>query len=153
MNNILPLLYMLSFAAAGILIARAVFYRSDDMHRLFYGLVFGLVMLIWLPTLYAFLIDFTLLAQLLALATAVAGAVIATLIYAKKQRENGPIRFKNSFRDYLPVLVAAVPILVICFILHMSHTIVTASDGSLHVGQCTYGDLCMHLGFITSISV
>ena len=153
MNNILPLLYMLSFAAAGILIARAVFYRSDDMHRLFYGLVFGLVMLIWLPTLYAFMIDFTLLAQLLALATAVAGAVIATLIYVKKQRETGPIRFKNSFRDYLPVLVAAVPILVICFILHMSHTIVTASDGSLHVGQCTYGDLCMHLGFITSISV
>lgn len=35
----------------------------------------------------------------------------------------------------------------------LNHVIVPASDGSLHSGQSTYGDMCMHLGIISSISV
>ena len=44
MNNILPLLYMLAFAFAGVLIARPVFKNDDPLRRVFYGLVFGLAL-------------------------------------------------------------------------------------------------------------
>ena len=33
-----------------------------------------------------------------------------------------------------------------------THTILLNSDGSLHTGQATYGDMNMHIGFITSIA-
>ena len=39
-----------------------------------------------------------------------------------------------------------------CLVLLSSHTIVE-KDGALYVGQSTYGDLAMHLGFISSIAV
>lgn len=155
MNNILPLLYMFAFAACGVLIARPVFKNDDPLRRVFFGLVFGLMLLIWLPTLFAFLIDFTLAAQLLALGTAAIMALAATLVSIRR-KEKGPYgRFEKGElrKKLLPMLLTVLPILAVCFILHISHTIRTASDGSLHVGQCTYGDLCMHLGFISSISV
>ena len=34
----------------------------------------------------------------------------------------------------------------------MTHTIPAADNGSFHTGQSTYGDMNMHLGFITSIA-
>lgn len=155
MNTLFSILYMLAFALCGVLIARPVFRRDDPLRRVFFGLVFGLVMLIWLPTLFAFLIDFTLLAQLLALAAAVVGAAAACVFSAVRLKNAEFGRFKEGdLKKLLPLLlIAFIPITAVCFILHFSHTIVTASDGSLHVGQCTYGDLCMHLGFISSISV
>ncbi|MBR4635295.1 MAG: hypothetical protein IKO51_02925 [Clostridia bacterium] len=155
MNNILPILYMLAFAACGVLIARPVFKNDDPLRRVFFGLVFGLVLLIWLPALFAFLCDFTLAAQLLALGAAVLLAFAATLVSIRKIKKEDYRAFGRGElkKKLLPLLLTVIPILAICFILHISHTIRTASDGSLHVGQCTYGDLCMHLGFISSISV
>lgn len=150
-------IYMLAFAACGILIARPIFRRDDPLRRLFFGLVTGLVLLIWLPTLLAFLFSFTKQVQFIALGIAAAGAAAATVV-GIFQRRRGNIRReawtgKRLVSELLPLLAVAVPLTALGFILHINHTIVPASDGSLHVGQCTYGDLCMHLGFISSISV
>lgn len=38
-----------------------------------------------------------------------------------------------------------------CCLLY-THTLRPAEDGSMHCGQCTYGDMNMHLGFITSVA-
>ena len=150
--GILSVLYMLAFAACGILIAREVFSRDDTLKRLTFGLAIGLLMLIWLPTLFAFIISFNLAAQLLALAAAIAIAGFF-MLRSLKRRKNGAFAYKRTEREKLvPMLLTVVPITLILFILHLNHTIVSASNGSLHVGQCTYGDLCMHLGFISSIS-
>ena len=155
MQNTFATLYMLAFAGCGILIARPIFRKDDGIRRLFYGLVCGLVLLIWLPAVYAFIFkSFTKTVQFISLGTAAAIAAAATVISC--------VKFKGDHRKYekgelkaqlLPLLAAAVPLVFICFTLHIGHTITNASDGSLHVGQCTYGDLCMHLGFISSISV
>lgn len=155
MMNLLSLLYMLAFAACGVLIARPVFKKDDALHRLFFGLVFGLMMLIWLPTLYAFLVDFTLLAQLLALGTAVLLAGVASFVSLRRLKREDFRRYGEGElkKQLVPFILTALPLLLVIFTLHLNHTIVTASNGSLHVGQCTYGDLCMHLGFISSISV
>ena len=110
-------------------------------------------MLLWLPVLFAFILDFTLAAQILALAAAVFIAGVSTFFAVKKQK-NGKIKYKAaSKRDLVPLLVTIVPLVAVGWILHANHTITNASNGSLHVGQCTFGDLCMHLSFITSISV
>ncbi|MBR0156045.1 MAG: hypothetical protein IJM20_00810 [Clostridia bacterium] len=154
--DILATVYMLAFAACGILIARPVFRKDDPFRRIFFGLVFGLVMLIWLPTLLAFFLGFTKTVQYLALGIAVAAAGAATVVSILRNRR-GPqfsaFERKKLGHELIPLLIAAVPLAAIGFILHLNHTIVPASNGSLHVGQCTYGDLCMHLGFISSISV
>lgn len=153
MGNIISVLYILAFAGCGILTARPVFASDRPLKRILFGLTFGLVMLLWLPVLFAFILDFTLTAQILALAAAVLIAGIATYLCLKKQK-SGKIKFKaSSKRDIVPLLVTIVPLVAIGWILHANHTITNASDGSLHVGQSTFGDLCMHLSFITSISV
>ena len=153
MGNIISVLYILAFAGCGILTARPIFASDRPLKRILFGLTFGLVMLLWLPVLFAFILDFTLAAQILALAAAVFIAGVSTFFAVKKQK-NGKIKYKAaSKRDLVPLLVTIVPLVAVGWILHANHTITNASDGSLHVGQCTFGDLCMHLSFITSISV
>lgn len=151
--EILSVIYLLAFAFSGVLIAELVLSKDKPLRRIFYGLVFGLAMLLWLPTLFAFVIDFTLLAQLLALLTAVILGIVCCVIKNKRLSE-GKITVNRAKPENIKTMLwTAVPLLVIGWVLLSNHTIVTASNGSLHVGQCTYGDLCMHLGFISSISV
>lgn len=153
------LAYMLAFAASGWFLARLLLPRDRFMRRLLFGLTAGLVMLLWLPVLAAFVMDFTLAAQLVALAIACGIGVLSILLYNKKLRNDKDLAFAISqrprfdFKKELPLILTCVPLMVLGTVLLLNHTITSASDGSLHVGQCTYGDLCMHLGFISSISV
>ena len=141
MGNIISVLYILAFAGCGILTARPIFASDRPLKRILFGLTFGLVMLLWLPVLFAFILDFTLAAQILALAAAVLIAGVSTFFAVKKQK-NGKIKYKAaSKRDLVPLLVTIVPLVAVGWILHANHTITNASDGSLHVGQCTFGDL------------
>ena len=71
MGNIISVLYILAFAGCGILTARPIFASDRPLKGILFGLTFGLVMLLWLPVLFAFILDFTLAAQILALAAAV----------------------------------------------------------------------------------
>lgn len=43
------------------------------------------------------------------------------------------------------------PLLAFSIYLCFTHTL-SPEDGSLHCGQSTFGDMCLHLGFITSLS-
>ena len=157
--NIASLLYLLAFAVSGFAVCRLLLPRDRFVRQLLFGMTAGLVMLLWLPVLLAFIIDFTLAAQLIALVIAVGLFVVCTLLYNKKLKKDDVFaaavksRPRFSFKNERALILTCVPLILIGVILHCNHTIVSASDGSLHVGQCTYGDLCMHLGFITSISV
>lgn len=151
--KIISVLYLLLFALSGVMISRFVFHCDKKLKRIFFGLAFGLVMLIWFPVLFAFVFSsFNLMAQILAAVLAVLlGSIF--FILTEKQIRNGKIKLNIAKSNLKPFLLTVIPLTAIGFILHINHTIVPASDGSLHVGQCTYGDLCMHLGFISSISV
>lgn len=143
--NLASLLYLLAFAAGGFLLSAAVFRRETALHRIFFGLVFGLFLLIWLPALFSFLIGFTLLSQILALA--------ALLVIAGLSIRFGALKASGSVphRELLPLLATVLPLWLFSLILLSSHTILPRGE-TLWVGQSTYGDLAMHLGFITSIS-
>ena len=121
MGNIISVLYILAFAGCGILTARPIFASDRPLKRILFGLTFGLVMLLWLPVLFAFILDFTLAAQILALAAAVFIAGVSTFFAVKKQK-NGKIKYKAaSKRDLVPLLVTIVPLVAVGWILHANH--------------------------------
>ena len=148
MLNVLSLVYILIFAFSGFCAARLVFPKDRLLKQVMFGLAAGLVMLLWLPVLFAFVMGFTAAAQLAALGVAAAAALLC-LALGRKRAKTGSFDRKKD----IPLILACAPIILFSTVLMCNHYITNASNGSLHVGQCTYGDLCMHLGFITSISV
>ncbi|MBP1588445.1 MAG: hypothetical protein ILO53_08630 [Clostridia bacterium] len=61
-------------------------------------------------------------------------------------------KFLTKFtKDDAALIIAVVPFLVLVILMLLSHTL-NYDDGSFYTGQCTYGDMNMHLGFVTSIA-
>ncbi|MEG1882856.1 MAG: hypothetical protein RR224_03945 [Clostridia bacterium] len=145
MVELLSIVYMVLFALSGLCISGFLFYDERLLRRIWLGLAFGLCMLMWLPALISFIVGFTMLAQLLALVVCCAVGVLFWLLGHKRER------LHSHLKEELPVLCLIVPLLIFCCILLSTHTILPHADGSIWVGQSTYGDLCMHLGFISSI--
>jgi hypothetical protein len=145
MAIIISLVYLLLFALSGIGVSNLVFYRERPLVRVWLGLAFGLLMLIWLPALFSFALGFILIAQVLGLTV---GCAIGAVCYWYSRRKSLTfVPWKNE----LPVLISGGLLFVLCLVLLSSHTI-AERDGALYVGQSTYGDLAMHLGFISSIA-
>lgn len=145
----ISLIYMLIFVLCGLGISAIVF-RAERIHiRLWLGLVLGLAMLTWFPSLFAFFLDFRLLAHILAAALAIL-LTSTTFLYGKYRLKikvwHSPKTFSCNF------LIIALPVFAVGFSLLATHIIQPRADGSLWVGQVTYGDLAMHLGFISSIA-
>lgn len=144
------ILFVVLFAFCGVSIAEVVFRKHTLINRIWLGLAIGLCLLTWLPSLLAFLIGFTVTAQLLASAIAFVLLCVSTVIRIINRKHWG---FGSSNLGSLPwMLLVSVPILVIGASLLNTHVLYPHADGSVWVGQVTYGDLAMHLGFITSIA-
>ena len=141
------MLLLLAFLFCGLLTMDALLRRKPGVIRLWTGLVCGLILMMWLPTLYAFLIDFTKAAQLLGLGTAAVFAAACQCACRKMQRPSLP--FFGSMPLWLPA-VLVLPMLALSGYLQYTH-ILQETNGALHVGQSTYGDLCLHLGIATSL--
>lgn len=145
MAELLSILYMLLFATSGIGLSRLLFSREKPLVRIWLGLAMGLAMLIWLPALFSFALGFQMLAQLLGLVVAFVIGFLGFFFSRKKTLS------RSSWRYEVPFFIAGGFLLVLGFILLSTHTIIE-KDGALYVGQSTYGDLAMHLGFISSIA-
>ena len=141
------MLLLCAYLFCGVVIADCLFSNKSGLIRLWLGLCAGLMLLMWLPAALAFLMDFTLAAQLLGL------GIAALLAAAMKLRARGRIRRETSFLGDMPLwppLALVVPFAVLGGYLQYSH-ILRDAGGALHVGQSTYGDLCLHLGIATSL--
>lgn len=139
------LLFTGYFALCGILLAGWIFPREKGGRRLWLGLVLGLLGLTWLPSLFAFVLDFTLLSNLLG---ALVMGLLAFFACLRKKGQVLPADFDGRKWKYL---LALLPILLVGGYLFSTH-ILQCKDGAYYVGQTTYGDLAMHLGFISSIA-
>ena len=146
----IAVLFTILFAISGMLLSEVVFRKHKFANRIWLGLAIGLLTLTLLPSLFALLFGFTITAQILSAAVALLGAAgCATILFIR--RKKGKVGSYRIGRDWT-VLLLAIPILVLCLALLNSHILHRAEDGSVWVGQVTYGDLAMHLGFITSIA-
>lgn len=144
---ILSLLYVLIFAVSGVYIAEALLPTQKTKKRIWLGLVIGLFLWIWLPSLFAFAIGFTLTAQWLALFVSMAAGIASAL--KVKGRISGWRNIGQRLKVWPILLLTGIFILGV--FLFSSH-ILRPNEQGLWVGQVTYGDLSMHLGFITSIA-
>ena len=142
---ILSLIYLLFYAVSGILISRYIFSSESYPKRIWLGLTLGLFGNIWLPSLFAFFFRFSYLSHALA-AFMMAGLTVLSLLQKKK----APLVNAKDFKSLLPLL-SLLPILIIGVCLFFTHILQPKPDG-YYVGQTTYGDLAMHLGFISSMA-
>lgn len=151
LGNLLGTLYFLYFQVVGILVMWRVLKKEGALTRLLLGSVTGSVLLQWIPVLFAFVFDFTLLSHVLALV-----AMLPLLIWGgrgKTTTNRLDIRTLLKQASYHKgfLILAGATMLLWIYLLH-THTIPLNEAGAMMTGQCTYGDMNMHLGFITSIA-
>lgn len=148
------ILLLCGFLLCGVTASDALFARKSGFVRLWLGLCCGLMMMMWFPVPFAYVLNFTLSAQLLGLACA---ALLSGALFWKcgcmrswrnpKLLPRAGKRFLGDMPAWLP-LALIVPLTIFTGYLLFTHTL-QAQDGALHVGQSTYGDLCLHLGIAT----
>lgn len=149
MGGVLAFLYFAFFQTAGIVLARSFLKRERAFTCVVLGSAAGSVLLMWLPALWAFLFGFTVAAHIAAFFTA-----LVLVLAAAYFRRPEPILFSPRrvvlflSRDPGVVLPAALLLLFAFLCVHSYRW----QYGEIWSSQCTYGDMSMHLGFITSIA-
>ena len=141
---ILSILYLLFYAAAGVLIGRYLFSTESFPRRLWLGLTLGLFGSIWLPSLFSFVLGFGTVSHILG---AVLMAVLTFLCLLQKKKAKAATA--SDLCSFLP-LMWLLPIFLVGAYLFSTHILQPKLDG-YYVGQTTYGDLAMHLGFISCL--
>ncbi len=157
-GNIIGILYFLLFQAIGLIISVRYLKKENIAYCVLMGSVLGSFMISWLPTLCAFFMGFTIKAHITAGVIAVVICVLTLLGTAQYSVEGNAgflsgRKIKPDIRRFISenlVLILIIPLLVQMMIIIVHHTL-SGNDGAMHAGQCTYGDMNMHLGFITSI--
>ncbi len=145
LGNLLALVFFLSFQLCGLLVSFAVFKNLSLFKKILFASLFGSVMLQWLPTLFSFLLGFNQLSNLLALAFCIAVSIAVSIKFKVKLVFFAKLRKRNALY-FVPVILV-----YFCFAL-LTFNSFTISNGHVFSSQSTYGDMSMHLGFITSIA-
>ena len=142
------ILLLCGFLACGLVCANALFYRRSALARVWLGMCAGLIGMMWLPALWAYALRFTQAAQLCALGCAAVIAAACHFALRGRRREGA-----GTATDGIPAWLLAclmIPFALLAVWLQYTHTL-RPIDGALHVGQSTYGDLCLHLGIASSL--
>lgn len=135
---------MVVFQAGGYVAACCALPGESWVTRAWMGSVVGSVLTMWLPALFAFIAGFTVAAHGLALGVTVLGTGV--LLWRCKP-DLRPQRVEGG----LALALCVLPVLVLFIYLYIHHTLRPVA-GELHTGQSGYGDMSMHLGFVTSLA-
>lgn len=146
----MPAIVMLAlYLLAGNAIIRWQLPALRPMVRWWLGCSTGLLLLMWLPALWAFGLRFSVAAHVCALGCL---ALILGAAYWLRDRRRSPARWDAEDGRTLRVWLAVIlPLCVLGAVLQYTHVLRPEADGSYHVGQATYGDLNLHLGIATSL--
>ena len=142
------ILYTLLFMLGGAAVIRFQLPRKSPVVRIYLGIALGLLLEMQLPALCAYVFDFSLAAH-----GAAAALLFAIVAVSYVFRDHSPAAaIKPADRKLLAAMALVVlPLTVFSAYLQYTHMLMPAEDGSYWCGQSTYGDLCMHLSFITSL--
>lgn len=155
LGNIIAIAYYCFFLLSGIGIMRRLLQKEkfSTVFQILIGSVEGTLAFQWYPVLYAFGCDFSLLAHLFAFLMRV--VIYALILYRTKRPEYVFRKQKGQIRRIVrenPVIYLMIVLFVYFTYCLLTHTIPADADGNIHTGQATYGDMNMHLGFITSLA-
>ncbi len=145
---IASLIYTFLYLYAGVMTVRFLLPRQRPMNRLWLGLSLGLLEEMWLPAIGAAFFTFGAEAH-------VFGAGLLLLLttacwLARDKRTPAPWDEKE---DALlrQLLIFCIPLILLSVWLQYSHVMRVDEEGNWRVGQSTYGDLPMHMSFITGL--
>ncbi len=141
-------LYWMVYLFSGLLMVRFLLPGQRPLNRVWLGLSLGMVLMMWLPALMAFLVAFTWQAHALALLPLFALTLGCFFLRDRRPVASWDARETDLLRQMALVVV---PLTLLSGYLQYTHNFRVAQDGSLWVGQSTYGDLSMHTSFITSL--
>ena len=144
----LAVLFVLLFLAGGAWLGCMLLPGRRPLVRLYTGLSFGILLMMWLPALWAHAVCFSYAAHWLSVATLLLLCGLGWLL--RDKRKPLPFNAKEE-RLALDLLWMVVPLTILGGFLQYTHSIRPAADGAYHVGQSTYGDLSLHLAVATSI--
>lgn len=145
---ILSLLYMAVFLACGLISVRCLLPGHRPLNRIWLGLSLGLLEEMWFPALFAFFFGFGTTAHLLAPVLLFAATFLCILIRDKRPAAEWDTKEKQML---IRMLWVVLPLTLLGAWLQYTHVMRVDSAGNWNVGQSTYGDLPMHLSFITGL--
>ncbi len=137
---------LLWFQACGLCAARLALPEESPGVRLLLGSVCGSLMLQWFPVLFAFFLGFSVPAHLLAMCLAL-GCAAACLWAGRGRPGFSGVGGLFRRRKFLWLVFGAA--LLFALLVWKSFLF---EDGKIFSSQATYGDMSMHLSFITSIA-
>ncbi|MBP3427048.1 MAG: hypothetical protein J6M47_02160 [Clostridia bacterium] len=140
--------YLLLYLISGAAIIRMLLPKKSPVVRVWLGVSLGFLLLMQLPALMAYAFDFSLKAH--AAAAALLMAMTGGCFFLRERSEAAMMRGED-WRLLGAMAAVCVPLTLLSGYLQYTHMIMPAADGSYWCGQSTYGDLCMHLSFITSL--
>jgi hypothetical protein len=147
----LGILLFIVYIAIGIFIADKIFDKKP-LVKIWLGSVLGLLGLMWSNVPFSFILGFTQTSHWLGL---VFFTFIAFMIYIFSRKNNPNLKILNLKAKITTeekiMLLITIPFLLVVFQILYTHTLYNL-DGAMWTGQATYGDMSMHLGFITSIA-
>ena len=145
---IASLIYTFLYLYAGVMTVRFLLPRHRPLNRLWLGMSLGLLEEMWLPAIGAMLFTFGAAAH-------VFGAVVLILltVVCWFARDRRPAAGWDEKEDALlrQLLVFGIPLTILAIWLQYTHVMRVDEAGNWRVGQSTYGDLPMHLSFVTGL--
>jgi len=146
-GNITGVLYFCIFILAGIFILNRILVQERQLVRLWAGTVAGCVLLMWLPALVSFVLGFNILSHAIALALL---AVLCVIIFLKTAQNPAPL-FVFKWSGDIPLITALfIPVMFYFALTLFNHTLLPNENDGFTTGQCTFGDMNLHLSFITT---
>ncbi len=139
---------LLFFLACGLFMVRCLLPRHPVLNRIWLGLCLGLLLLMWLPALFAFLWGFGIYAHI---AAGVSACLLCALSYVLRDRQEARAWDERERQLFHQMLFVCLPLTVLGGYLQYTHTLRVDEWGNWNVGQSTYGDLPMHLAFVTGL--
>lgn len=141
------ILYVLLFEATGFSLSAVLFRKTESFAvHLLLGNTLSIVMLCTMPVIFAFFFGFTLISHILAGSFALLLTVFS-MIYLLKNKYS--ISSISSVKRHKFLFFICAVFLFFCFLVLHGFTY---KNGAVYSSQATYGDMSMHLSFITSIA-
>jgi len=144
----LAILFTLLFIIGGCAVVRLQLPGKRPVVRIWLGTALGMLLLMVLPALCAHLFTFSLKAHY---AAAVLLLAIVLAAFVTRDQREAAVMEETDRRFLGAVLLVVLPLTVLSFYLQTTHMVQPRADGSYWCGQSTYGDLCMHMAFASSM--
>lgn len=144
------ILIYIYFLFVGFLYANEIFAKKDLFFRCYIGGIFGNLILMAGIAPVAFLFGFSYLSHIILIIVSVLPYLIMKL--KSKQKLISVSKDGEETMTLKVFLCLILPVSLIIWILMTNHILTPYDGGGVASGQSTYGDLQMHLGFVTSIA-